>query len=486
MRRRQQRNAARSSGRGIARVISVPLPLSGLFAESKNAEFSGLYASELINLKSNGMSLEVGKSYTLGSTQDTALRRIPFEFGAKSQYVRIRSTRLLTDTTSFDRAVSADASIGYISSQLLIADGQGAVVSYDGETFTERTFTTSAGADAETLDGVLVHQDRPFFWKTDGALEFYYGDVGAVQGTLDRFPLDRLGNITGQIRGMASLTMSDGESINDNLCIMTTTGYIVIYQGLDPSDPMDWRQIARVKAAPPIAKDGFANIGGDIWMITPSGIVSVLDSLSQGVLALVGNVSRPVADLVRERAQKEDGRWQLHVAADGEQVIINHHRSADDTVQFVYSPENRVWSMSTYPATYWHNLGLKTEFTTDGMLLATLGEASADSVPIKAVWQSNWFNLRRSSEIKYLVPTIIANSPLEVRLVVLSDHDGTAADIAEAEQTMIVQPDEAGGPGEQVALNERFAVDAVGESFQIRIEVTSTWAEIVKMDAGVL
>lgn len=484
MKRQATRAAARrAGGAGKARIIEVPLPLSGLLVEAKTAEISGLFAAELVNLKSNGVALEVVKSYTYNDLSRTALRRIPFEFSGYSQYIEIKTTRINSGMATLERSVAEDASVGYISSQAVIADGNGPAITFDGTAFTERVWT-SDDVDPETLDGLIVHQDRCFFWKKDGPLEFFVGDVGAIEGALYRFPFGRLGNVTGKMRALASLTVDAGNNLNDSLVVTTTTGDLIAYEGLDPTDPEDWRMSARVRTAPPLSKNGFANIGGDVWMITPNGLVSVLESLQKGVLALVGNVSRPVAKGIRAISQTGAGEWQLHVAADGEQVIVNHYLDGTGR-QFIYHPENQVWETGQYPAKRWHNLDGRTEFTSQTGTFATLGEAEEASETVTAVWETGWFNLRRASEIKHLRPTIIAKQPLSVRLWVLSDHDETAADIAEAEQTVTIQPDEAAIGSENVALNDIFGVGAVGTSFKIGMEITTTWAEIVAMEAGV-
>jgi hypothetical protein len=459
--------------------------LQGLFAEAKTAEMSGLFASELSNLTSNGVALEVVRSHSFGPLNETALRRIPFEFSGFSQYIEIRSSRVNSGIATIERAVAETASHGYISSQAVIVDGEGAPLTFDGTAFTERVWTLSDGTDQNTLDGVVIHQDRPFFWRYGGPLEFYYGGVGAVQGELTRFPLGRLGNITGTIRAMVSLTLDAAENPNDALCIMTSTGDIVIFEGLDPGDAEDWRLAGRVRTAPPISREGFVKVGGDVWMITPSGLVSITDSYRRGTLALVGNVSRPVAKLIRERTEAGTGDWQLHVSADGSHIIVNHYLNGEAT-QFVYHPENQVWETASYPAKRWHNLNLKTHFTAPNGTWGVLETTRETSEPVKAIWETGWFNLRRASGISYVRPTIIAKAPMRVKVIVLSDHDGTKADIAEAEQEIVVEPDEPGVENENIALNEEFATDAVGRSFQIRLEITATWAQIVSMDAGVL
>ncbi|MEM8971353.1 MAG: hypothetical protein AAGD43_04720 [Pseudomonadota bacterium] len=485
MKRHLQRKQQRARGGVVARETTIPLPLNGLFVEAKTAEVSAVYASELSNFKSNSVSLEVEPSHVFGSISEIGFRRIPFEFGIYSQYIESKSEQLQSGAAVFSRSMAEDASHTYISSQAIIADGRADPIRYNGAEFSAAVFTTTTGFEPRDFDGVVAHQDRLFFWKHDGDLEFYYGDVGAVEGELTRFPLGRLGNIQGKIRSMFSLTFDAGENVNDALCIVTTTGELVVYEGINPGDANDWNLTARVATAPPISKAGFTRVGGDVWMITTSGIVSAIDSIRQGILALVGNISRPISKEILDLVTQGGGEWQLHTSATGDRIIINRYENGA-AKQFNYQTETRAWNTTNYPARRWHNLALQTQFTDSRGVLATLPRVSDGSTTVKATWSTGWFNLRRASEIKYIRPTIIANGALSVRLVVLSDHDETVQDITEAEQTVTVYPDDPDDAGGKVALNEDFAVDAIGQRFKMTLEIEASSAEIVSVDVGVL
>jgi len=297
IRRRQQARQQRAQGgaRGFAREMMLPLPLKGVFSEARDGEMSAQYAGEMANWRTNGALLETQPANTLIPASSDVLKRLPFEFGSSSVYIELTSTGARGAEASFARTFGRDATVGYLSSQALIADGRGAPLRFDGQTFTESEFTTTTGITQDQFDGVIAHHDRPYFWRIGKTLEFYYGDVGAVTGELTRFPLDRLGNITGQVVALQSLTVDAGHGMNDVLAIFTTTGDMVIYEGLDPGNADDWRLAGRVKVAPPLGVYAFTQVGSDLWVMTSVGVVSMAQSIARGAQAMVSQVTRRCA-----------------------------------------------------------------------------------------------------------------------------------------------------------------------------------------------
>ncbi len=484
MRQKQMRaQRAQAGRRGTARDVPFPLPLKGLFSEAKNAEVSGAYAAELKNWRSSGLSMETRPQSDYVSGVSNLLQRIPYEFSGASAYIETYPGKVAAGSSILFRAFNDFADAAYISGHAVIADGRDVPTLYDGTELSEAAFTASDGTDPASFDGVLAHHDRLIFWKRGGPLDFYYGDVGAITGELERFPLGRLGSITGSIADILSLTVDAGHGMNDTLCIVTTTGQMILYEGLDPGDATDWRLVSRVKAAPPASGKPFTQVGSDLWMVTTSGIVSVTEALRRGALALVSEISRPVADAILKQVQA-GGDWQLHTAADGSQVIINHILDGV-AKQWIFHVESRSWAAADYPAQRWHNLGTDTQFThiSDGRL-GHLNRAATGDEKVTAVWHSSWFRLPRAQGMTALIPHILARAPLTVRVAVLTDHDTTSVDLEEAWQTVTLNPDNDGNGSEIISLNDRIGIDAVGSAFQIRMEVTAKWAEIVSLQVS--
>lgn len=482
MQRQRQARAGRARAGGqTATPVKIPLPTSGLFVDAKTTEVSGLYAAELHNFRTDGTKIELRRQM-VGPADHLALQRVPFEFGLSPQYVELRATQAECNGAIFTRPFNGAAMAAYISSQVIIADGLDDPLLYNGSTFHVAAFTVAAGASPNTLDGVIAHHDRLFFWRTDGALEFYYGDIGAVSGTLTRFPLDRLGNITGGIRSMMSLTMNAGFDANDALAIITTTGDVVIYEGLDPSLSTDWRLSTRLKVAPPLSRFGMARVGSDVWMMTSLGVVSLLDSLQRGVLSIVNDFSRPISDEILSLAKSGGGEWQLHTAADGSHIIINYYSPAKQR-QWIWQTDSRAWATADLPARYWHNLLLSTNFTIGDGRLGNSVELDHGAEIITAHWYTSWFDIGRDGQITGIRPVIIADGPVTVSLSVLGNHNDTQANLANETQTVTLYPENPADPGGRTKLQDIIPVGAVGNAFQLRIEISAAWAQIVQMTA---
>lgn len=448
-----------------------------------------MFAGELLNWQSDGVAIETRIPFLVADTR-VALQRIPFQFGAEEKYILLTDGLAVSGGASFARAFNGKAMAAALSSQIVIVDGLAEPLRFDGVSFLTATFTTGVpDVFAASFDGVIAHKSRLYFWKTNGPLEFYYGGVGSVQGELTRFPLGNLGNITGKMVTMASLSVDAGQNTNDVLAIFTSTGEIVVYGGSNPGDATDWAIITRVKAAPPLSRTGFAQVGSDVWMMTTSGVISVQQAINQGALALSGAITEPISTDILALVRAGPADWQLHVSANGALVIINRVDAAGAR-QFLYDTDSRSWFTSDYPAREWHNLGRNTEFTrfapmNVGAELCRLDETGASTEEIAHRWVSSWFTLGRDGAIVALRPTILARGPLTVRIVVLADYNENLRDIAEAEQTVTLVPDDPADPNGIVSLNDVIATDAVGATFQLRIEVTARWAKIVSLRASI-
>lgn len=473
----------RARSQRLASEVPWPLPVRGLFKDANTSEINGSMAEVLDNWKSNGISLEMRDGYTRIES-DSARQRIPFEFSNEPCYIEIYEAEAKCGLHRFSRAFPSSVSFTEISGYVLMADGAGEIIRYNGSAFSEARFTTDTGKPSSEFNGVFSHHDRVYAWD-DSELAFYYGDIGAVTGELVRFPLDRLGNIKGKISFITSMTLNAAHGMNDILVIMTTTGMVVLYEGLDPGDANDWRLLGRVQAAPPISKFAIASFGADLWVLTKRGVASVRDTLSNGVLALTSSIASPISDMIvaAAKARPDAEGWQMMPRSDGEEVIINVPTETGFT-QYAFAVESRSWFTSNYPAKWWHDLNGLTDFTdADGNLQRLTTQGSDNGEAITATFYTSWIRLPRHSEIAYLIPTIIAQGDLSVKVTVLTDHDDTPGDIAQAEQVIKMKPD---NPGGKVALNEIIGINAAGRVFQARFEITGHSVSFENLLAGLV
>lgn len=480
---RAKAEAARSEH--MARDTPWPLPLRGLLDEAKTAEFNGSLAAVLHNWRSNGVSLKMREGFQVIDSR-TAIQRIPFEFGESPGNIKVFHNRIeYKGNPAFWGDITDRFSHTAISSNIIMANVDAhPILRCDGTGIIDAEFTTDTGKDVTEFTGVFSHHDRVYAWD-ERELAFYYGDIGAVTGELVRFPLDRLGNIRGKVSIITSMTMTAANDVNDVLVIITSTGDLVIYRGLNPSDSTDFTQIARLSIGAPVSRDAVEDFGSDLWLMTTRGIVSVRDSMSRGALALVSSVGSAIARSVVDDVKKfgDLQGWQMHARADGSEFIVNVPTSETTFKQYVFDTENEAWSTSDFPAKHWQNYNRETIFSAIDGKGCALRETSDAGEPITAILHTGWIRLGRNSSVESLTPTIIAEGEMEVKISVLTDHDETEEDVMMAEQIVTLRPDD---EGKIVSLDEMVSIGATGRVFQLRLEVTGRNVEIVNIMAGVL
>lgn len=460
--------AERNGSQRMSNETPWPLPVRGLYSDARNSEISGSLAEVMNNWKSNGISLDMRDGYALQSS-DAVIQRIAYEFGASPSYIKIYADKAVIGVNEYSATFATDISSTTLSSNVVMADGSNPILRCDGTQVIVSGITTDTGKVTSEFDGVFSHHDRLYAWDSD-ELAFYYGAIGEVAGELTRFPLDRLGNLSGTIKIMHSMTYNAAHGMNDILVIVTSTGWVILYEGLDPGDSNDWRLLGRIKTAPPVSQFAIESFGSDLWMLTVRGVVSIKDSLAKGALALTSSIAQPISDLIVAdiNAYKDLSGWQMVARPDGTDVLLNVP-TGSGYKQYVFTIEINAWSTSDYPSRWWHDAFERLEFTDDTGNLHRVGEGDDNGSDITAIFYTSWVRIPRYSEIAYLIPTIIADGELVVKIAVLTDHDKTPNDIAEATQTVTIVPDE---PGAEVSLNDTIAVNAVGRVFQARFEIT--------------
>ncbi|MEM1149291.1 MAG: hypothetical protein AAGI03_01870 [Pseudomonadota bacterium] len=480
--RRRRRNAERNSGRTIASPQPVALPLRGYLADAGDGELSTQFAAELTNWRPHRTHIETRETTQEVHPSSTVFRRFPFEFGAASYTVDVTPLQIDAQGTTLSRAFSGDATAGYISGQIVIVGKGGEPVTWNGTAFATSAIVCDTGKDPAEFDGITVHQSRVMLWDTSSDLEFYYGDVGAVTGAFTRFPLSRLGNITGTILTASPMTLSDGEGTNDVFVIFTTSGQIVVYAGNNPGDAGAWEIVGRAQTAPPLGRDAVVSVGGDLWIATAAGVVKVSQAMQEQETSQIAPFSEAVAGDIETLAADTAAEWAMHLTADGQQVILNH-RLAGVSRQFVYNFDLRAWHLTDHDIVRFYNLGRNTYFHDTGNAVHCFDRLTRTGALITAVFHTPWMRIGSDRSVTMIKPEIIGAGPMTVTVTVLGDHNQTAFDISQATQTVTLQPDTPADPGGTVSLNEEVGCDAAGEVFQIRVEITASWAKIVNMTA---
>lgn len=473
--RRRMALSERMSFERRTRERDWPLPTRGWFGDAEGAEIDPAYAVRLQNLWWRGAKLRQRPGYDLFNEQVGKQRITHALGGAGSQVIAIFPSYMQVGASSVARTSAGRMMDASISAHTIMVDGGGPIMRFNGTVIDQPVFTAS-GIDVSTLDGVLAHHDRLYFWKSGGPLEFWYGGLGAVEGVLTKFPLGRLGNMRGGISAMGRYTSDAGYNVNDLLVIFTTEGDVAIYEGLDPGLTTDWRLWGRLKLAAPISRFALLNYAADLMVLTTQGIASIGAAMNRGESSLTQSMSAPIRQELADAiaADPESDRWQM-IADPAQQFVIV---SAPQDRAFVFGTDGVRWyEWTDIPAMSWRRDGASIYFTATSGREMRFGGTSGDlGAPIRSTW---WSMQTRSigPHVATVRPRIRCVGPLALDVLVLADGAATVRDIAEVSQTVTIYPENESDSAAQT-LSEHVMVGITGDVMQLRMSFAAIEAEI--------
>lgn len=225
--------------------------------------------------------------------------------------------------------------------RLHLVNGVDAPQGFDGSTVSATSWSGS-GLTITNLVNVGLARNRLWFCENDSA-DVWYGDAGAVQGTLTKFQLSQIAN-GGKCMAIGAWSRDAGDGADDLTVFVFSTGEILIYQG-DPASTFSLQ--GRYMGAPPIGRQCLIKIGGELVVITRLGFLPV--SAAVGGVAL--DLSRidpwgKIAPLVVQDAKIDGGNAGWHGCLHEGVVYINVPQSPGAVSKhYVLNTRNGAWTI---------------------------------------------------------------------------------------------------------------------------------------------
>ena len=194
------------------------------------------------------------------------------------------------------------------------ADGENGLHQYDGDS---ELWSVPAitGVDATNIAFITNHKQRLWIIEEDSA-DAWYLPIDAIAGEATKFTFGSKFKHGGRLVGLWGWTIDGGDGVDDFLVAVSRAGDVLVYYGADPSLP-DWAlrgayYIGELPQGRKLATD----YGGDLWLLSTYGVISVRDLL-MGVDfsdVKVGPAAK-VARILRGEilAGKNSNAWQLNV-----------------------------------------------------------------------------------------------------------------------------------------------------------------------------
>lgn len=346
--------------------MPVMVPIGGIDTTTWDHALDSAHASLINNMFIDHRNMHTRPGYeNVGTVEGSiAATLMPFEFSGQSILLsnsngKIRNA-LTGDLLYTHNGGGAKMSWDHISNHLVMACTTGAWY-FDGTTVTPSNWNNAPA----TFGGVVAHNERLFYWEQD-SLDFYYAPVGAITGDLTLFPLSRLGSLRGKIVNMSSWTVDAGHGVNDVLVIVTSQGDVIVYEGIDPGDALDWRMSGIYNIGSIIrSKKPTCKVGADLLIQTYGGIVSMTRAIRGAELALSDTFTEKVDEEYLSDFFDNFGIWQTVLDPKGKFVLVNSEALSGEIHQYVKCLSNGAWvRWSGIEAADWCALGSELYFIT--------------------------------------------------------------------------------------------------------------------------
>ncbi len=254
---------------------------------------------------------------------------------------------------------------------LILVNGTDNLTTYDGASWsTTASFTVGAGSGGGTkntnlLSFIEAHQRRLWFIE-EGTTDAWYQPADQLTGDLNRFRIGAQFSEGGTLLALATWSLDSGTGPEDLLAFISTKGQVAVYSGLDPSDDTAWSLRGVYKLSDPLGSRCVAKVGGDLWIATLQGVVSmtsVLKGDTQGVAPSLTDIISPTFNKAADDYRGFQG-WQMQPYPTENMLLINAPtNSVGGAKQFALNIVEGAWTIfEGWDAICWARLGTEIYF----------------------------------------------------------------------------------------------------------------------------
>jgi hypothetical protein len=372
------------------KAVSVPAPVGGLNSRDSIDAMAPTDALIMSNFFPTVEKVTLRDGYTsfcTGIGTGNVETLVEHNAGANRQLLAIGSNGTLYQIDS-GTAVSKKTglangraeSIEFNNHTIFVPSGADVPFSWDGSSASNLSITLSDSVNANTLTGVHAHKNRVYYWTGTSQNFYHSATVDTFQGNFTKFPVGLVGTFGGNIIMINTLTIDGGEGVDDLLCIIMTSGEVLLYSGSNPAS--DFSLVGTFRIAEPInEKRAIAKLGGDVIVMTKEGYLPLSQVVRQDI---VGNKAAAISEKIRGtvisqvKATGTSTGWQVFVSPDGDKVYFNYPTGdLDPFNQHVFNPIIRAWCIfENLPAHVWGQFNGDTFFgSSGGVVFKVTGDA---------------------------------------------------------------------------------------------------------------
>lgn len=235
---------------------------------------------------------------------------------------------------------------------LLVANGTDDIQTYDGSTWAAMVDGTDPGeldgVTSATVDHLNVYRNH--IWLMNRTMTAYYLPTDQIAGTVGEVALAGVFRKGGYIMFSATWSMDAGDGLDDKIVFASSEGEVAVYQG-DPTDAATWAIVGLYDCSPPLGKNAFLKVGGDLLILTEIGLIPMSAIISKDAAALaLAAVSRNIQpDWMSEAQARRTLPWEIVKWTSRNVAYISCPVTSetDDPICFAVNLETGAWSKVT-------------------------------------------------------------------------------------------------------------------------------------------
>ena len=229
-------------------------------------------------------------------------------------------------------------------SYLVSVNGVDPMLVYDGLSFSEPSIT-----GYPSNDFIYVHSHKSRLWfAAIASTKAYYLEPSAIAGPAAEFEVGNQFTKGGYLVGIGTISRDGGQAGSDDLlAFISSRGEVVVYEGDDPASAATWNRLGIYSASPPIQRRFLVTIGGDLSILTETGIISgrqlmMGDRIAAERTAITDKINRGLKAAFASYGS--NAGWQLTYYARASLLMINIPTSSSTASQYVMNTRTGAWS----------------------------------------------------------------------------------------------------------------------------------------------
>ena len=271
--------------RQVSRTRMVTAPVRGLNTESALSAMRPDEAVVLENVVCRTSNVEVRKGWQSHSTGylATVETLMPYQSlsGSGDKLFAAAGTAIYDATnsgavgsavvTGLTSAYLAFTQLSNVAGNFLICvNGADTGRIYDGSTWANWAIT---GVASTALNGLAVWKRR--VWAVEkNSFKAWYGAADAIAGAMTQFSLSGVFRRGGRLVAIVPWTIDAGAGVDDHLLFISSEGEVAVYKGTDPASASTFSIQGLYFVAPPVGERFWCQFGGDVLLLTSSGLIS--------------------------------------------------------------------------------------------------------------------------------------------------------------------------------------------------------------------